>query len=92
MRLIVNHIGAEGALAISEALKLNTSLTSIVLWGEFCRAVALFVVSLFPHICVDNDIGDDGAIALSEALKVNTTLTSINIGGLLSKNAHLIVL
>jgi hypothetical protein len=61
---------------LSEALKSNTSLTSLDLYGN--RPVASF----HSH-SIGNDIGAFGAIYLSEALKSNTSLTSLDLEGYL---------
>ncbi len=60
-----NDIGNEGVSAISEALKVNKSLTTI---GNNHKSDLS-----------NNNIGDDGAVAISEALKANRSLITICI-------------
>ena len=82
-----NKIGAEGAKAIGEALKVNTSLTEISLGGnnigdEGGKAIreALKVnTSLTKIVLHDNNIGSEGGKAIGEALKVNTSLNWIDL-------------
>jgi hypothetical protein len=69
----VINIDKERAIDLSEALKLNTSLTSLDLSSN--RPVASFQFSLNT----DDSIDDEGALQLSEALKLNTSLTSLNL-------------
>ena len=88
-----NNIGNEGAVALAEALKLNTSL---VLWTLewawiFCSHVFIFVsfhthnkwvfflkINFFLFNSLEcNNIGNEGTVALTEALKVNTSLRSL---------------
>ena len=59
------NIGAEGARALSESLKINTMLTALDLSGERGS---------------NENIGEEGAIMIIEALKTNSTLTLLNIG------------
>jgi hypothetical protein len=68
-----SNIESEGAIELSEALKLNSSLTWLNLRGN--RLIIVFSFSLN----VGNNIGNEGAIELSEALKSNTSLTSLNL-------------
>ena len=78
----VTFIGDEGAHALSEALKVNTTLTSLYLK---C-AVTTKVKSRHNYNCktkiTGNRIGVEGVCTLSEALKVNTTLTILNLSGM----------
>jgi hypothetical protein len=78
----------EGAVAISEALKTNSTLQVIDLEeneigdkGATAFAKALKTNTSLQEINLnDNRIGDEGAIAISEALKTNSTLRKINLG------------
>ena len=80
-----NNIGVEGAKAIGEALKVNTSLTKIYLdniGDEGAKAIgeALKVNTSLTEIYLwENKIGDEGARAIAEALKRNTSLTKIDL-------------
>ena len=86
-----NAIGDEGANALSEALRVNTCLTSLDLSGNCIGnegANSLFGAlrvntSLTSLNLSENCIGDEGVNSLAEALRVNTSLTSLY----LSKNS-----
>ena len=82
----------DGIKALSEALKVNTSLKEIHLWdigigvegasveGAKAIAEALKVNTSLTKIMLGyNHIGDEGAIAIAEALKVNRTLEEIDL-------------
>ena len=60
-------IRGAGIIALSEALKLNASVTEIILISD-------------PEDKEFDKITDDGAIALAEVLKVNISLQVINLG------------
>ena len=62
-----NKIGPEGASALGEALKVNTVVTTLILWGNKIGGEG-------------NKIGGEGAKAIAEALKVNAVLTSLDVG------------
>ncbi|CAE7566212.1 NLRC3 [Symbiodinium sp. KB8] len=74
---------------VAEALKTNSTLTSISLHGswihigvEGCKAIceALKRNSTLTHIYLGcNGIGDEGAQAIADALKSNSTLTRIQL-------------
>ena len=76
----MNTIGDEGAKAIGERLKVNTSLTALNLacpgGGKYGKEKGKKGESM-----TGNQIGDEGANAMSEMLKVNTSLTSLNLHG-----------
>ena len=77
-----NGIGKEGAIALSETLKTNTTLQSLQL---FCEQEErdenewVADIANSKHQQAVNEIGAEGARALSEALKTNTTLQSLNL-------------
>ncbi|KAL0245109.1 hypothetical protein GEMRC1_009189 [Eukaryota sp. GEM-RC1] len=81
-------IGDEGAIAIAEALKVNSSVTNINLWnnsigdeGAIAIAEALKVNSSVSTIYLwKNSIGDEGASALVDALKINSSVVRLNLG------------
>ena len=69
---------------MSEALKVNTTLTTLDLDGVKQYSHQL---TTMPKMAqqqqrhkTENKIGDEGARALSETLKVNTTLTTLDLG------------
>ncbi|KAL0238607.1 hypothetical protein GEMRC1_013080 [Eukaryota sp. GEM-RC1] len=82
-----NSIGNEGAIALAEALKVNSTVTRINLEfnsigneGAIALAEALKVNSTVTRINLEyNSIGKEGAIALAEALKVNSTVTKFDL-------------
>ena len=79
-----NEIGAEGARALSEALKTNTTLQSLNLGCEQEESEEdgwIADIANNQHQQAGNEIGDEGARALSDALKTNTTLHELNLGG-----------
>ena len=75
--------------AFSQALTVNTSLTTLYLSGNFIGAEgatslsqALAVnTSLTTLELSDNSIGAEGATSLSQALAVNTSLTALDLSG-----------
>ena len=60
----LNDIGDEGVIAISEALKTNSTLTELMLESRYD---------------LKNKIGPAGAQALADMLKVNSPLVSLNL-------------
>ena len=82
-----SHIGAEEDNSLSQALRINASLTSLDLYYSFIGdeganslSQALRVnTSLTSLDLAFNSIGAEGANFLSEALKVNTSLTSLGL-------------
>jgi hypothetical protein len=83
-----NDIGDAGAASIAEALKLNTTITSVNLGSE-CRAGAGALCARSFEVCggrcrscvSGNRIGDAGAASIAEALKLNTTIMSVDLEG-----------
>jgi len=83
------NIGDEGATAIAEALKTNTTLTELDIRlngiddeGATAIAEALKTNTTLTILNISyNNIGDAGAQAIAKALKVNKTLTIIDIFG-----------
>ncbi|KAL0244194.1 hypothetical protein GEMRC1_008279 [Eukaryota sp. GEM-RC1] len=77
-----SSIDNEGAVAIAEALKVNSSVSRICLsynsiGPEGAKAIAEAIKVNSSLSCVNlehNSIGNEGAIAISEALKVNSSL------------------
>ena len=73
---LVNKIGAEGAKWISEALKVNKSITNIDMFCmKFDNENEMKRINWFE---LGNAIGAEGAKWISEALKVNKSITDIN--------------
>ncbi|KAF9995335.1 hypothetical protein BGZ79_010970 [Entomortierella chlamydospora] len=80
-------IGDNGAQALSEALKVNSTLTTLSLYNNSVRdngaqalSEALKTNSTLTTLDLTfNSIGSDGAQALSEALKTNSTLTTLDL-------------
>ena len=74
-----NYFGAPGATAIAEALKSNTTITSVDLNGE-CRACAAMLMLTAATLGYTvNCIGAEGTAAIAESLILNTALTSVNL-------------
>ena len=79
---IVNQIGDEGAKTISESLKINTSLTTLYLWGDDkIRNENERWNEKWNEKWIGNEIGYEGAKAISESLKNNTSLTKLDLAG-----------
>ena len=75
----MNWIGVEGACALSEALKVNTTLTKLNLWGAPQHFKVNHGHRTNTNDKADHGIGVKGVRALSEALKVNTSLVSVEM-------------
>jgi Ran GTPase-activating protein (RanGAP) involved in mRNA processing and transport len=81
------NIDAEGASALADALKANTSLTKIDIAanrigneGVSALADALKLNTSVTNINLGwNEIGKEGALALVDGLKVNTSVAHIDI-------------
>ena len=78
-----NQIGVEGAKALANALRINTSVTTLELGyhskigHEGAKALANSLrinTSVTTLHLRDNQIGDEGAKTLANALKINTTV------------------
>ena len=69
-----NNIGEIGASFLSEALKTDSSITSLNLSMNY-----LFSFCCFYSFSVDNNIGDSGACSISEALKMNSSVTTLDL-------------
>ena len=78
----MNEIGDEGARALSDALKTNTTLQELNLHSEQDESEEdgwIADIANNYNLQIGSRIGDEGARALSEALKINTTLQSLNL-------------
>ena len=79
----------QGANAVAEFLKFNTTVTTVYLGGnqigdEGAKAIAesLKVNTTVTEVILGgNQIGDEGAKAIAESLKVNTTVTRVYLSG-----------
>ena len=77
---IDNQIGYEGAKAISESLKINTSLTELNLWSDEMKWNEKEKMKWNEmKEWIVNQIGTEGAKAISESLKINTSLTELDL-------------
>ena len=84
-----NKIGDAGAEDLANALKANTTLTTLILSGNDigiagAKALANALIEnkntkLTTLILSGNEFGVEGAKDLADALKVNTTLTTLDI-------------
>ncbi|KAG0015837.1 hypothetical protein BGZ82_001264, partial [Podila clonocystis] len=78
LNLGFNSIGDNGVLALSNALKINSTLTTLDT-GSQALAEALKTNSTLTKFYLwGNVIGADGALVLSEALKINSTLITFD--------------
>ena len=75
---IYNVISESGITSLSEALKVNSLLTTLNL-TMFFFCFIYFIDQVF-YVLVCNYTGDSGATSLSEALKVNSSLTELLLG------------
>lgn len=81
--------GDEGATALAEVLRANTSITCVDMSGQWgahrcCNGGPrgwLGVPVRPPRSIAGNRIGEPGAAQFAEALIINTTLTSLNLSG-----------
>ena len=74
-----NEIGADGARAVAETLKVNQIVAQIVLSSK-CNDLNENDASEFSDVvmaCVGGEIGNEGARAVAEALKMNQTVIQI---------------
>ena len=76
----MSHIGTKGAIKLSEALKTNTTLVELNLWGDK-KSNSGKIMNLQEENgnTEGNEIGIEGVRQLGESLKTNTTLTSLNL-------------
>ena len=74
-----NGTVTEGARALSEALKVNTTLTELFLESVQLLDKVKQGHSFNTNVKAGNRISDEGAYRLSEAMKVNTTLTTLSL-------------
>jgi hypothetical protein len=74
--ITVNRIGAEGARALSECLKSNSSLQFLYLMGKLNHII--YEMNMFL-LLQDNNIGDYGATSLSECLKSNSCVQDLDL-------------
>ena len=74
-------IGVEGALALRQALKTNTTLKTLHLESVPQKQNTFKQCEPKRKQNTDNELYDDGVFALSDALKVNTTLEKLYLEG-----------
>ena len=75
-----SHLGDEGANVLSEGLRINSTLTKLMLMGNKQDVHTEIYVELYNNnnqIVLGNDIGNEGARMLCESLKTNPSLTSL---------------
>ena len=72
----MNQIGNEGTSYLAESLKINSTLTSLNLYGKLFH-----LFEIISQLETGNQIGKEGTSYLAESLKVNSTLTSLNLSG-----------
>ena len=86
---IGDSLGDEGTKAISEALKVNKTMTALNLCGLF--SFHSFHSNAF--VCFSgNNIGAEGAKALAAGLRANSGLKTISLSGLLSFSSFSLII
>eukprot|EP00964_Phaeocystis_antarctica_P001626 scaffold859_cov59-Phaeocystis_antarctica.AAC.1 len=78
--LYANFVGPAAGMALAEALKGNTTLTSLSM--QRSHALALFTFLCRLRSLANNKLGPAAGMAIAEALKSNTTLTSLESAAL----------
>lgn len=86
--ILSDDMSTTGAGELAKALKTNTSLKSLNLYGHLIGAYGVREIAealksnttLTTLVFEDGDIGTDGAKALAEVLKTNSSLTSLGLG------------
>ena len=87
---LANTIGDAGVKHLVDMLKVNTTLNSLDLSGEFCFFSYFWSVFQFMSLIywmtlycchLDNQIGNGGVRDIAEVLKVNSTLVAITLSG-----------
>ena len=73
-----NKSGAEGARALSEALKANKTLKTLLLAGAHQSKYVTVAKRLWAFYHTGHEIGD-GTRELSEAIAVNTTVVTLSL-------------
>ena len=72
-----NELTAEGAQAVADIIKANTTITELSLSTELIdapkAAIHMFIFTSW------NSFGPKGAAIIAEALKENTTITELNL-------------
>ena len=80
-----NEVGNEGTRALSEALKLNTTLDTLNLAGaQLQQRKAQTKRGRITNHGTENQIDWEGAKELSKALKANTALVILELWGVLT--------
>lgn len=78
-----NKVTFQGVCSICEALKTNSTLKALNLWGMTNQKMP--AVTKWSHFNgkdeAGNEVADQGAQKLSEVYQVNTTLVSLNLWG-----------
>jgi len=79
--LIANCVKSEGMNYLSEALKVNSTLTYLSLAGTHLNAsmCIVFISEMNDYIRIVNKLRDECMKHLCEALKVNFSLNQLNL-------------
>lgn len=73
-------IGPTGAVELSHALMMNTTITELTIKSEESTFDDIIEKT---HLCSDDSLGVEGSKAICELLKKNTTLATIYLEGFL---------
>ena len=74
-----NSIGQLGARGLADALRINTTLTSLHVSGTLVIISTMFAYVILRACILETNFDVDGVRALADALKTNTTLTLLNV-------------
>ena len=78
IKYTADNVGDRGAIAVCQALRVNTTLASLSMQCEEVKRERQ-MNSIFIIASTDNSIGVEAIHELTEALKVNPTLTYLDM-------------
>ena len=78
-----NNISDDGAIAISECLKNNSTLQELIMsYNKVCNSGVKSIGKAVQLLDISHNISDSGAVAISECLKNNYTLEHLDISNI----------